>query len=123
MKINYKKVKNENSYIMAKCIYEFEIESSILKTHYKALTRMSMRKLFNSKRNVGFIKKEDEKKFLELVKKIENSDDEKCKTSHEKAVQKYQQKRKQNTYGECPDCAETIRFDGTHKCWESGLTY
>jgi len=88
MKIEYKKIQNENPYISSKCIYEFKIAKDVLKKHYKALARMAM--LFNSKeRNHGFIKKEDEASFLSIVSEIENSNDKKCSASHKKAAEKY----------------------------------
>lgn len=92
MKIRYNKIQNENPYVSQKCVYEFKIVSSVLKTHYKALARMSM--LFNSReRNAGFIKKEDEPAFLKLVEEIENSNESRCATSHKKAVAKYKNKK------------------------------
>jgi hypothetical protein len=87
MKISYEKIQNENRYVTQKCVYKFKIVSSVLKKHYKELARMAM--LFNSQeRNAGYIKKEDEQAFLKLVGEIENSNDKRCVTSHEKAVAK-----------------------------------
>jgi len=91
-RIKYNKIQNENIYISKKCIYEFKIVSSILKKHYKSLARISM--LFNSKeRNHGFIKKENEQAFLNLINEIENSNGKRCATSHKKAVEKYKNKK------------------------------
>ena len=84
MKISYQEIKNENPYVMSKCIFKFEIVSDILKKHYKELARMAM--LFNStKRNAGFIRKENAQTFLKLIAEIESSSDKKCATSHAKA--------------------------------------
>lgn len=92
MKIQYEKISNENPYVTSKCVFKFKIVDSILKSHYKALARMSM--LFNSsERNAGFIRINDEKAFLDLVAKIENSNDKRCATSHKKAVEKYKSRK------------------------------
>lgn len=119
MKIEYKKISNENPYVTQKCVYRFKIVGSVLKSHYKLLARMSM--LFNSEeRNAGFIKKEDEQKFLTLIDKIENSNNKRCETSHKKAVENYKNRKtvcnhedlgsfgyKHGDKVKCPHCGKT----------------
>lgn len=84
MKISYQEIRGENPYIQQKCIYSFEIVSDILKKHYKTLARMAM--LFNStKRNSGYIKKENAQEFLKLIAEIDSSSDKRCTASHDKA--------------------------------------
>jgi hypothetical protein len=118
MKIRYEKIKNENPYVTKKCVYKFKIVESILKSHYKSLARMSM--LFNSiERNAGFIRKENEQEFLDLVAKIEKSNDKRCATSHKKAVEKRKTRKmkcehedlgslgyKHGARVRCPHCGE-----------------
>ena len=85
MKVSYAKVQNENQYVMLSVVFKFRIQESILKSHYKALARLSM--LFNSsERNVGFIRKESEQEFLALIEKIEASNAKRCATSHAKTA-------------------------------------
>ena len=81
MKVTYQAIKNENPYIMSKCIYKFTIVSDVLKKHYKSLAQMAM--FF--KKNTGFIKKECAQEFLNMLPEIEGSSDKKCATSHAKA--------------------------------------
>lgn len=119
MKINYGKISNESSFISSKCNYEFKITSSILKKHYKELARMSM--LFNVKEyNHGYIKKENDERFLILINEIKESDNKKCEASHKRAANKYKKALKFNcdhgdlgslgySHGskvKCPNCGQ-----------------
>ena len=92
MKIEYKKIKDEDIFITKECIFKFKIVNPILKSHYKELAFISM--FFNrDERNAGFIKKKNEKAFLELIAKIEKSSDKRCVTSYKKAVEKHKGKK------------------------------
>ncbi len=97
MKVTYQTIKNENPYIMSKCIYKVEIISDILKKHYKALAQMSM--FF--KKNSGFIKKECAQEFLSLLSEIESSNDKRCATSHLKAKKTAAKRRDGHSNTKC----------------------
>lgn len=68
-------------------IYKYKIVNSIIKTHYKELMRLA--KMINyDEYNTGLITHADKEKFETLVSKIENSNDKRCATSHQKAIEK-----------------------------------
>ena len=65
----------------------YTIQESIMSTDFKKLARMSRK--YDAKRKTGFIAKSDEKEFLSLVSKIENTDSTKAKKSHQKSIEKH----------------------------------
>lgn len=80
--------KLENNYVTryTKAVLKFKIKNSILKTHFKELMRLA--KMYDSKEKSGFISKDNQESFLNLVERIEASDNNKCKKSHQKSIQR-----------------------------------
>lgn len=119
MKISYDKIDLKNIAFSRRYSLKYTLKESILKTDFKKLMKISH---YKSAEKIGYVYKNEESNFIELCNKIENSDAEKCRKSHEKSKEKFMQ-MKNHSKRECPDCSEYISFNGDHECWESGLTY
>jgi hypothetical protein len=92
MKIKVEKKQHESAY-HRKHGYNtvFTILESIHKTHFKALMKLS--KMYDSKEKSGFILDSDIDKFDLLVAKIEKSNSESAKKSHQKTIEKAKARR------------------------------
>jgi len=75
-----------NKVLREKILIKFQIVDSIMKEDFKSLMRLSH--LYNKLEKSGYIKKEDETKFKELIEKIENSNSVKCERSHRRSLEK-----------------------------------
>ena len=84
MKIKYEPAKHPLNQNYFKIAYRYYLESSILKTHFKELMRLTTLR-YDSKSKTGLINEENKDAFLALVEKIEASNDKRCQTSHEKS--------------------------------------
>ena len=123
MKIEYTTKFELQGFNFRKPKYKFSIKSSILKTHFKELMKLSF--LYDSKEKSAYISEMNEEDFLILVGKIENSNDKRCATSHKKSVENMKKRwnpEKENSQCEhgdlgsrgyrhgsivtCPDCGK-----------------
>ncbi len=85
MKLIINKKQHENSYFRSRGYNTtFKIADSICKTHFKELMKLS--KMYDAKTKEGFILDSDLSKFEVLKNKIENSNDNVAKKSHEKSI-------------------------------------
>lgn len=114
MKIEYKNVGRE-SHRYNRYLFEYKLVNSILKTHYKELMKISRLTGANGY-NTGYITEKDKDKFIALVEKIENSDDKKCATSHQKSIEKKKKNRVVKSHEKC-DHADLGSRGYVHGTW------
>ena len=91
MKINYTDKISYNPFLESKnVVYSFSIEKSVLKTHFKALAKMSMlfKIDYRTGKYGGYIEAKNKDAFIELVARIEKVNDKTARKSHEKTKQK-----------------------------------
>ena len=93
MNIKYTKFNGTGYAKQKKAVYEFKVTGSLLKTHFKALARISF--LFKRESGVyqGFILPSEVDQFLKLCEKANKVDSDKAKKSHEKAKVNYKKKK------------------------------
>lgn len=102
---------------------KYELVDSILKTHFKALMKLSH---YTAYTKTGEVYSEDKAAFLELVEKIEKSNTARARTSHAKTAEKYKERKasaaqgkcehedlgslgyKHGTFVRCPNCGQTV---------------
>lgn len=70
---------------------EFQIDKSILASHFKLL--MGLAKQYDKYTKIGYITKNQKQQFLDLCVEIENSNDEEAIQSHERSQKKPQKKK------------------------------
>jgi hypothetical protein len=105
MKIKIEKVINttENRVLRQRDeLVRFQLVDSVLKTHFKTLMKLS--RLYDPATKIGYITKENEPEFHALAEKIEASNTEQCRKSHEKTRAKKAEKRNRITFEDyCED--------------------
>lgn len=77
-------------------LVRFQLINPILKTHFKTL--MGLSTLYDRATKTGHIKKQVESDFYALVEKIEASNADRCKKSHEQAIAKKKEKPQELTF-------------------------
>jgi len=99
-KIIYSKVEQEGVNRSLRISHKYQLVDSILKTHFKMLMRLTTLKYDYSTRE-GLIRETDMPDFLELVDKIEKSNNKRCATSHKKSIEKKAAKKHQPKEVQC----------------------